>query len=113
MISRKDLYAAIIQMVIHAETISWNRFYNFLMGNSVLVVAWAAVFSSQAVSVLVSIVLSVICLFGVCSGIVWAELGKRSREHVDKHFNQGRDVEKDPKSWEENAVADSWKPFIG
>jgi hypothetical protein len=88
MICRRDLHAALIQMVIHAESISWNRFYNFLMGNSILVLAWATIYGSQDRSILSSIVLSAICVFGASSGVAWAELGKRSRKHVEIHFNQ-------------------------
>jgi hypothetical protein len=96
-------------MVIHAETISWNRFYNFLMGNSVLVLAWATIYASQDRSVISSIVLSAICLVGGFSGIVWAQLGRRSRKYVEAYFCQAIDVEKNAK-WGEG-VSDTCKPF--
>jgi hypothetical protein len=76
MVSRGELYSALVQMVNNAESISWNRFYNFLMGNSILVLAWATIYASQDRSTLTSIVLSAICVFGAGSGIVWAALGK-------------------------------------
>jgi hypothetical protein len=111
MVSRGELYAALVQMVNNAESISWNRFYNFLMGNSILVLAWATIYASQDRSTLTSIVLSAICLFGASSGIVWAALGKRSREYVETYFKQAIDLEQDLKTWDEAGISNSWKPF--
>jgi len=110
MMNRRDLYAALVQLVIHAESISWNRFYNFLMANSILVLAWATIYASQDRFVLTSFVLSVICAVGGGSGIVWARLGTRSREYVQKHIEQAVELEKDQKTWEEE-TAETWKPF--
>jgi hypothetical protein len=112
-VSRGELYAALIQMVNNAEAISWNRFYNFLMGNSILVLAWATIYAAQERSILTSVVLSAICLLGAGSGMAWAALGKRSREYVEAYFKQALELEKDPKTWNEAGIADSWKPFTG
>ena len=43
----KEVYASLVQMTISAETVSWNRFYNFLMFNTILVLAWATIWVSK------------------------------------------------------------------
>lgn len=43
LVSAKDVYAAVFKMIVNAENISWNRFYNFLWFNSILIVSWATV----------------------------------------------------------------------
>src|SRR5207244_552336 len=103
-------YPALIQLVVHAESISWNRLYNFLMGNSILVLAWATIYASNQDSVPTRLVLSAICVLGGLSGIAWADLGKRTRKHLDQHFDQAREIEKSPTAWEPG-VADEHKPF--
>ncbi len=112
MISPNDLYGALVQMVIHAEGISWNRLYNFLMGNSILVLAWATIYASTQHSWLTGVVLSAICVLGGLSGIAWAELGWRARRHVELYFSQALRIEQDPKLWEV-AIDDTLKPFKG
>lgn len=110
MISNRELYAAQIQMIIHAENVSWNRLYNFLMGNSILVLAWATIYASSQCSVLTRFVLSAICLLGGVSGIAWIELGARSRDILKKHMNQTLAIEDGENIWE-GKVEDSLKPI--
>ena len=110
MMSYKDLYGALIQMVIHAEGISWSRLYNFLMGNSILVLAWATVYASNQRTTVTGVVLSTICLLGGFSGIAWAELGARTRKHVEQHFEQALAIEERPGVWEEGIDRKMW-PF--
>lgn len=61
-ITGKEIYSALVHLIIHAESITWNRFYNYLMGNSILVLAWTMVFASKVESVWVSFVMVLICV---------------------------------------------------
>lgn len=89
-----DIYGAVVQFVIHAENISWNRFNNFLLAASVLVIAWATLYSQASDSCGSRVIQSLICLLGILCGIAWAFLGARSRDYLDKYIDQGSEMEK-------------------
>ena len=107
--SAKDVYSALVQLVIHAESITWNRFNNFLMGNSILVLAWATVFVSTTHSCMTTFVLSAICILGVLSGPAWAALGARGRKYHDKYVALASNMETDSTCWP--GELDKHKPF--
>lgn len=96
-ISAKEVYLSTLQLVMHSEATTWNRFYNFLMGNSILILAWATIFASKNNSVAAKCVMLAICILGAISGIAWAALGYRGREFVKKNLNIGANMEKDVK----------------
>lgn len=89
-----DKYGSIVQLVIHAENISWNRFNNFLIAASVLVIAWATIYSSGQDSCASRVIQSFICLLGFFCGFAWARLGCRSRDYLDMYFELGEEIEK-------------------
>ena len=103
-----DAYATLVQLVMHAESITWNRFYNFLMANSILVLAWAVIFASDAHSLMVTHVLIALCLLGGLSGPVFAALGIRGRKFLDEYIRLGSVIE-DTAIWP-NAL-DKCKPL--
>ena len=99
-ITAKEVYPALVQLVIHAESITWNRFYNFLMGNSILVLAWATIFVSAASKeVAGKSVLAAISLLGAASGVAWAALAVRGRRFLLDFVTLGRNLEAAPSSW--------------
>jgi hypothetical protein len=108
-ISAKEVYSALVQLVIHAESITWNRFNNFLMGNSILVLAWATIFVSTTDSCMTPFVLSAICILGVLSGPAWAALGTRGRKYLDKYVELAYSMETDSTCWPDEL--DKHKPF--
>jgi len=110
LLSRRDLWTGLIQLIIHTESISWSRLYNFLMGNSILVLAWATIYSSADRGVWTRLVMSAICVLGGFSGPAWAALGSRTRYYVNLHVRQAESLEGDPSSWEE-AIPDELRPF--
>jgi hypothetical protein len=111
MICRKDLWVGLIQLAIHAESISWTRFYNFLMGNSILILAWATLYVSQQHRVITSVVMFAICLLGGATGLAWSALGTRTRKYINLHFDQALLIEKDSATWADGIPNES-KPFI-
>ena len=85
MIANKDVYATLTQMIVQVENISWNRFYNFLMGSSILVLAWGTLYASDHKGWYVKLVLVLLCLVGCASGPPWpkwaCELGITSKSY--------------------------------
>lgn len=99
-VSAREAYPALVQLVIHAESITWNRFYNFLMANSILVLAWATVFASPGNDRIGSrVVLAAICVLGGASGIAWAGLAVRGRRFLFAFVSLGQSMEADPVHW--------------
>lgn len=85
------LYAATMQMLIHADTNSWTRMYNFLTANSILMLTWATLFSSSDRG---RPVLTLISLTGCILSVVWAPFGSRGRRLFRLYLNLGRQLER-------------------
>lgn len=105
----KTVYSALVQLVIHAESITWNRFYNFLMANSILVLAWAVIYVSRSYSPIVTITLLSICILGGLSGPFWAGLGFRGRKFLDVYVKLASNIEADTSLWPNTIL--QYKPF--
>ncbi len=88
-----DPYNTITQLVIHAETITWNRFSNFLTGNSILVLAWATIYSNKIEELNARLILFAITVVGVLSCPVWAAIGSRGRKYVIAYTDLARKIE--------------------
>lgn len=92
---KSDLYKMISDILASDEEISWSRFYNFSMSNSILALAWATMYTSPSKTIATSIALSSMCVIGILIGFFWSDLGRRSRMHHQCHFNQLLELEKD------------------
>jgi hypothetical protein len=44
-IENKEKYAAVIQLIVGTDAITWNRFYNYLVFASVLILAWFVMYN--------------------------------------------------------------------
>ncbi|MFZ2640706.1 MAG: hypothetical protein WA117_06935 [Verrucomicrobiia bacterium] len=99
MITAKDIYLALNQTIIHAETISWNRFYNFLMFNTILVLAWATIYAQMNRPPMARTVMAVMCALGFFSGLFWWGLGLRGRDFLQHYRNLARQMERNPACW--------------
>jgi len=87
-IGHETIYDSYRELVIHSENVSWNRFQNLLIINSVLVVAWATLFSSSSAPLFsAKIAMSAISFFGMFIGVAWTFLDKRSRQYLD-HYKE-------------------------
>ena len=98
MITIKDNYAILTQLVIHAESISWNRLYNFLTCNAILLVAWATIYASEPDNPGL-VAMALFCIVGAVSGIVWVELGRRGREYLRQYIEQATQLEELPNAF--------------
>lgn len=99
MTTPKEMYSSIIQMIIQAETITWNRFYNFLMFNTILILAWATIYASDPRPNMAQMVLVTMCILGGISGVAWAALGFRGRKFLEEYINLAVKFESDSKCW--------------
>ena len=83
-----EAYSAFIGFAQHAEVNSWNRFYNFLMFNTILILAWSTIYSQNSGPRCRSVVLSLFCLVGAFSGVTWSFLGDRGRKYLTYFLEQ-------------------------
>jgi hypothetical protein len=95
-ISIKEIYNNLTQLVIHAESVVWDRFNSYLVGNSILVLAWATVFVSPSKS---KLLLVPICVFGMIASIIFSILGCRGKTFLSKYIELGSLIEDDPQCW--------------
>ena len=90
----KDVYDTYVRLVVHAESISWSRFNNFLLANSIFLLAWTTLFSSRQPSPSPArFVMALICVLGILSGFAWAELGKRGRKYLEDYMGKMNAIE--------------------
>ena len=95
-ITNYQIYKVLISQLNFSEQIRWTRFNNFLVVNSILVIAWVTVFSILAGTLeFKSLILSLLCILGIILGVLWAFLGSRSSKYLDKYYEWIIDVEKD------------------
>lgn len=90
-----EIYSALVASTHAAESITWNRFYCFLTGNSILVIAWGVLFASAYHSDTILLALILICLFGIFLGICFSALGYRGRRFLNEYIKLGAKMERD------------------
>jgi hypothetical protein len=96
----KELYPSLIQMIIQAENITWSRFNNFLMFNTILVLAWSTIYAADpSLQHSQKWPLGAFCLIGVLSGVSWAFLGYRGRAYLKKYLEIAEAFENDHHVW--------------
>jgi hypothetical protein len=103
-IDARDLYESLLQLIMHAEKTASDRLNMYLLANSFLVVAWATIFheSTSGGGAVVEITITVLGLVG---GIVWSDVGRRTRIYMEHHFAQALEIEKTEKLWEQELLA--------
>jgi len=85
-------YQAVNQHWSHAEQERWSILYNFLTANAVLLVAWAAIYSSQNHTK--TLILVVLSLGGVAISFLWLTIGSRVNSFIKRYGQLGEMVEK-------------------
>ena len=91
-----SLYAAASEQWVHAEQMRWTIFYNFLVGNTILLVSWSTLFVallSHRDSVVLRGVLTGACVVGFAGGIVWTLIQDRANQFSESFFKIGRSLE--------------------
>lgn len=92
-LARRDLYSAAIQLIIHAENITWTRSSNFLLANSILMLAWATIFASSLCDQRKAVFLSLLSGLGFVLSFVWAPFSYRSRRYLKAYRESGITLE--------------------
>jgi hypothetical protein len=88
-LSKSDLYSASIQLIIHAENTTWTRSSNFLLANSILMLAWATIFSSSLCDQRKAVFLFLLSSLGFVLSFVWAPFSYRSRRYLESFRKTG------------------------
>jgi len=91
-ITKKDEYSLLCSLINNAESISWNRFNSFLLFNSIIILAWATVYSK---STPLPILQSTLTILGLIGCFFWCALGLRGRKNVNMFLEIGRKIETD------------------
>jgi len=106
-ITPSTLYQVLCSLVNQSEQIRWTRLNNFLIANSIFVLAWAAVFVTDNIAFPIKqIALTWICVPGLVTAILWGPLGRRSSNYHDTFHELARSLEsklpdKSPKPFRE------------
>lgn len=85
------LYQVAGQHWAHAEQIRWTLLYNYLMGSTILLLAWATVFASSVGPK--RLVLFALSVAGAILSSVWVALGARATSFVRAYERTGFDAE--------------------
>jgi len=75
----------------------WTILYNFLVGNTILLVAWSTLYSAlvqKPSSLGVRMVLIGLCVAGFCGSVVWAFLEQRANRFAEQYFRAGLRLER-------------------
>lgn len=110
----KDVYDIYCRLVIHSESISWQRFHNFLVINSILILAWATLFKDDATpSKIAKLVMTGIPFIGMLTTLAWAGLGDRGRKYLDAYKEKAKRIEQDcdKQKWWEDGIEITDRPF--
>ena len=92
-ITDAQVYSLLASAVTHSEQVRWTRLNTLLVVNSILVVAWAAVFAGTQDFAHKSWLLTLLCLPGVVFGVLWAFLGSRSSRYLEAFHRKAEEIE--------------------
>jgi hypothetical protein len=89
MATERDVnYQVTSQHWAHAEQIRWTLLYNYLMASTILLLAWATIFTTS--HQWRQFVLFLLSLSGVLISSIWIALGIRASRFVDMYAQLGR-----------------------
>lgn len=108
-LDNKDIYYSYVQLAMHAETTSWNRFYNYLMAMTFLILAWVTLYVQGPNSCTVTLILVSVCVIGFGCGLLWAAIGYRGRRFMAEYTTAGSKIEEEGSLWDSESV--SYKPL--
>ncbi len=84
------VYQLLPTLIGNAESISWNRFNNFLLFNSILILAWTTIYAKAEWP---HLLLSSLSVVGLVISFVWCALGLRGRNNVNLFLKIGKNIE--------------------
>ncbi len=92
-ITNREIYSVLTNLTIHAASNNWNRFNNYLIVNSFLILSYVTLFDPSKSSVLAKIILIFISIIGIIGGIFWYFLGERGKKALREFVAMGSQME--------------------
>jgi hypothetical protein len=86
-------YNAYLQLAIHGQENKNQTYYNFLVAHSILLLAWATVFSVTATAIAGAMAATLLCVIGFLSAGMWFPIGDDYSNASDRYGKAVRDVE--------------------
>ena len=71
----KDLYTALVQLTIHGQENKLQTLNLYLVFNSIIILAWATLFSSDSLILTAKLASTFFCILGILLALVWMVLG--------------------------------------
>ncbi len=90
--SVRAAYEAVNTHWSHAEMERWQILYNFLTANSIIILAWSAIYSSS-VRIRTPVLLT-LSIGGIVFSILWLIIERRANKFVKQYGELGEKVEK-------------------
>jgi protein-S-isoprenylcysteine O-methyltransferase Ste14 len=72
------VYQVTSQHWAHAEQIRWTLLYNLLVANTILLLAWAAIFATTVRPPGARVILVGLCVVGLLVSLLWVFLERRA-----------------------------------
>ena len=94
-----NVYLALSSQIVNSHIILWSRFSSYIVFNSVILVAWAQMYSKENDPFPSDMILAALCLLGVMGGIIFAAMGYRGMRYIQKYEEQARKMEADLSVW--------------
>lgn len=98
MVDAKGVYSTLTQLAVISESTRWERFYVFLVANTLLILAWIQLYTANKLNI-VGVLLTAL---GFTSGITWYLLAKRGSEYLKFYEDEAIKIEECPTAFTPN-----------
>jgi hypothetical protein len=88
------IYQVTSQHWAHAEQIRWTLLYNLLVANTILLLAWAAIFATNTRPAGAWLPLTSLSFGRLCVSLLWIFLQRRANRFSMMYTNLGQEIEK-------------------
>jgi len=92
---REEDYVQVLNLVMHADNLTWNRLYYFLVFNSIMLLGWVSVFSGEGSGIGKHLMLVVLAFFGLIVSLLWGPIAmKRGVTFQNYYMGLARCIER-------------------
>jgi hypothetical protein len=92
-LSPDTVYQVLAQLVNQSETTGWNRLNMFLLANSILILAWVALFQVKGQEPWLEYIKWGIPILGALLALLWIPFSTRGRRYVIQYIAMARELE--------------------
>lgn len=109
-LSIRDAYLCLFRLYADAEMVTWTRFNNFLVFNSILILTWATLWTAgpKGSGGVPGGIFLAVGVLGIVSGLVWGALGHRGRTMQYEIGDVAQKVEADGNAWRPGQTEDAY-----